>query len=81
MLKMCDLVSNYTTENRQHPFAELVGLGTDGAAVNSTIKKIIDKQAGQEHIVKAVGQHCADHNLNLAAAQSGNCFIEITNFK
>lgn len=83
-LKMCGLVSNYMTENR-HPFAEWVGLGTDGAAVNSTIKKIIDtevsKQAGQEHIVKAVGQHCADHNLNLAAAQSGNCFIEITNFK
>ena len=70
MLKMCDLVSNYMTENRQHPYAELGGLGTDGAAVNSTaIKKMIDtevsKQAGQEHIVKAVGQHCADHKFEL----------------
>ena len=78
-------------EEKQLPYDGLVGLGTDGAAVmvgknGGAVKKIVEIQTEKQNDkengkVKAVGQHCTAHKLNLAASQSGNSFPTIVRFK
>ena len=55
------------------------------ASATEQVTKIADiqteKQTDTENKVKAVGQHCAAHKLNLAASKTGNTFPVIARFK
>ena len=82
-------VTDFIEENSLE-YSKLSGIGTDGATVmtgreNGAVKKIIDHQVEKQKDIriplKAVGQHCAAHKLNLAASQAGNVFPEIVKFK
>ena len=91
-MQIADTVTNFIDE-KQLPYDKLVGLGTDGAPVmvgskNRAVKKIVEiqeakqkEQRGCDNAVKAVGQHCAAHKLNLAASKAGNEFPPIVRFK
>ena len=82
-------VTDFIEENSLE-YSKLSGIGTEGASVmtgreNGAVKKIIDHQVEKQKDVripvKAVGQHCAAHKLNLVASQAGIVFPEIVKFK